>query len=117
MHHAIYSFLNASHRTESRNYYYYSSPNPQNSSIVLSCSTGPRQSAGEGAQDDAHAGVSMLLEIIEGRHPMLQQCMPRVIQLVLRTACSQAVDLELRGHACQVCCHVKSSAAAVLLPG
>ena len=51
---------------------------------------------------DAHAGVSMLLEIIEGPHSLLQQCLPRVVALALQTAQSPAVDLELRGHACQV---------------
>ena len=44
----------------------------------------------------------MLLEIIEGPHSLLQQCLPRVVALALQTAQSPAVDLELRGHACQV---------------
>lgn len=56
-----------------------------------------------GALDDAHNGISLLLEIIEEPLPLLVDCFPRIVRLSLTTTCSREVELELRNHASQVC--------------
>lgn len=55
-----------------------------------------------GALDDAHNGISLLLEIIEEPLPLLVDCFPRIVRLSLTTTCSREVELELRNHASQV---------------
>lgn len=55
-----------------------------------------------GALDDAHNGISLLLEIIEEPMPLLVDCLPRIVRLSVTTTCSREVELELRNHASQV---------------
>ena len=58
-----------------------------------------------GSLDDAHNGISLLLEIIEEPLPLLTDCLPRIVRLSLTTTCSNEVELELRNHASQVPLH------------